>query len=54
MQQLAQDRSNPSQWFDYGVLYMSLAEHMKGKQCFYLAVSVNQAHIPRYYMGYTE
>ncbi|XP_060748472.1 cilia- and flagella-associated protein 70 [Tachysurus vachellii] len=45
-EQLAQDRSNPSHWFDYGVLYMCTAEYVKAKECFHLAVSVDQEHIP--------
>ncbi|XP_060758371.1 cilia- and flagella-associated protein 70 [Neoarius graeffei] len=45
-EQLAQDRSNPSHWFDYGVFYMCTAEYMKAEECFRLAVSVDQEHIP--------
>ncbi|XP_017339919.1 cilia- and flagella-associated protein 70 isoform X1 [Ictalurus punctatus] len=45
-EQLAQDRSNPSHWFDYGLLYMFTAEYMKAEECFHLAVSVDQAHVP--------
>ncbi|XP_026771916.3 cilia- and flagella-associated protein 70 isoform X1 [Pangasianodon hypophthalmus] len=45
-EQLAQDRSNPSHWFDYGVLSMFTAEYMKAEECFHLAVSVDQAHVP--------
>ncbi|KAK3552280.1 hypothetical protein QTP86_007490 [Hemibagrus guttatus] len=45
-EQLAQDRSNPSHWFDYGVLYMSTAEYVKAEECFHLAMSVDQEHIP--------
>ncbi|KAM9457661.1 cilia- and flagella-associated protein 70 [Clarias gariepinus] len=43
---LAQDRGNPSHWFEYGVLYMFIAEYLKAEECFQLAVSVDQEHIP--------
>ncbi|XP_058266386.1 cilia- and flagella-associated protein 70 isoform X3 [Hemibagrus wyckioides] len=45
-QELAQDRSNPSHWFNYGVFYMSTAEYVKAEECFHLAISVDQEHIP--------
>ncbi|XP_046721864.1 cilia- and flagella-associated protein 70 isoform X1 [Silurus meridionalis] len=44
-EQLAQDRTNPTHWFDYGVLYMVTADYMKAEECFRLAVSVDQEHI---------
>ncbi|KAI4878195.1 hypothetical protein NFI96_018270, partial [Prochilodus magdalenae] len=43
---LARDRNNPSHWFDYGVFHMLTADYLKAEECFHMAVSINQAHVP--------
>ncbi|XP_036445879.1 cilia- and flagella-associated protein 70 [Colossoma macropomum] len=45
-EQLAQDWSNPSHWFDYGVFYMLTADYPKAEECFQMAVSINQVNVP--------
>ncbi|XP_062841100.1 cilia- and flagella-associated protein 70, partial [Trichomycterus rosablanca] len=43
---LARDQSNASYWFDYGALHMHSADYLKAEECFHLAVSIDQAHVP--------
>ncbi|KAL6475855.1 hypothetical protein MHYP_G00143540 [Metynnis hypsauchen] len=45
-EQLAQDRRNPSHWFDYGVFYMLTADYLKAEECFQLAVFIQQVNVP--------
>ncbi|XP_076838133.1 cilia- and flagella-associated protein 70 [Brachyhypopomus gauderio] len=43
---LARDHSSPSPWFDYGVFHMLTTDYSKAEECFRMAVSIDQSHVP--------
>ncbi|XP_066546238.1 cilia- and flagella-associated protein 70 isoform X1 [Amia ocellicauda] len=44
-ERLAQDRSAPAHWFDYGTFCMLTGEHAKAEECFHQAVAIDQRHL---------
>ncbi|XP_072550492.1 cilia- and flagella-associated protein 70 isoform X2 [Salminus brasiliensis] len=45
-ERLLRDQSNSSHWFDYGAFNMMMADYLKAEECFHLAVSIDQTHVP--------
>lgn len=47
LQLVVRHPNDPSHRFEWGRLYMLTADYFKARECFQLAVSLQQAHPPR-------